>query len=121
LISSALNRKPRIPARFREKAGVTFPDAKKRRNPRLSEISAFFLLYLFLVQKLTVPHYMCKPSRKCVIPSENLSDGICCLYCRFSSVSGFLFGAEADWQSDCNQRMKASRQKQSYPLHRPDI
>ncbi|ANW89300.1 hypothetical protein DE10444_0790 [Neisseria meningitidis] len=66
-------------------------------------------------------HYMCKPSRKCEIPSENLSDGICCLYCRFSSVSGFLFGAEADWQSDCNQRMKASRQKQSYPLHRPDI
>ncbi|HGG7906192.1 TPA: hypothetical protein ACJJGP_002080, partial [Neisseria meningitidis] len=41
--------------------------------------------------------------------------------CRFSSVSGFLFGAEADWQSDCNQRMKASRQKQSYPLYRPDI
>ncbi|ADZ03826.1 hypothetical protein NMBNZ0533_1407 [Neisseria meningitidis NZ-05/33] len=37
---------------------------------------------------------MCKPNRKCEIPSENLSDGIYCLYCRFSSVSGFLFGAE---------------------------
>ncbi|HGO8507650.1 TPA: hypothetical protein ACLAVD_002059, partial [Neisseria meningitidis] len=107
--------------RFCEKAGVTFPDAKKTPKSTSSEDFSVFLLYLFLVQKLTVPHYMCKPSQKCEIPSENLSDGICCLYCRFSSVSGFLFGAEADWQSDCNQRMKASRQKQSYPLHRPAI
>ncbi|HGG9883939.1 TPA: hypothetical protein ACLAZ2_002112, partial [Neisseria meningitidis] len=53
-----LNRKPRIPARFREKAGVTFPDAKNAEIHVFRRFQRFFTLFVPCAKTNSPPQYV---------------------------------------------------------------